>query len=157
MQMKIEFDAKENIWDIEKDGMSISVISWEATEKGPMTEITVYSDKKMVLIIELLDAKFREDFCRPKEFEKTKAIVHEIGKTIFEKLDPTPTSLNYRTQLSTMVWNWVHQMDLRGAHVYYGLGRHFGVVRTPFNNIKIENAIPGLVHKNPGTRMDADI
>ena len=150
--MEIKFDAKDGIWDIEKDGRFITIISWAATEKGPLTEITLYSDDKIGVIIELLEAKFREDFSNPVEIEKTKVAIQEIGETIFEKLDPN--SMDYRTQLSTVVWNWVLKMDLRGAHVYYGLGLHFGIERNRFRMLRAVDAVPARAMKYPGTRDD---
>ncbi len=150
--MEIKFDAKDGIWDIEKDGRFITIISWAATEKGPLTEITLYSDDKIGMIIELLEAKFREDFSNPVEIEKTKVAIQEIGETIFEKLDPN--SMDYRTQLSTVVWNWVLNMDLRGAHIYYGLGLHFGIERNRFRMLRTVDAVPARAMKYPGTRDD---
>ena len=155
MQMHINFDPNDRIWDIEKDRRYITVISWAATEKGPLTEITLYSDDKIGVIIELLEAKFRKEFSNPVEIEKTKVAIQEIGETIFEKLDPT--SLNYRTQLSTVVRNWVLKMNLRGAHVYYGLGLHVGIKRNRFRMLRTVDAVPARAMKYPGTRIEADI
>ena len=81
MQMHINFDPNDRIWDIEKDRRYITVISWAATEKGPLTEITLYSDDKIGVIIELLEAKFRKEFSNPVEIEKTKVAIQEIGET----------------------------------------------------------------------------
>ena len=155
MQMEIKFDAKDGIWDITKGDKHLSIVAWAATKKGPLTEITLYSDDKIGVIIELLEAKFREDFSNPVDIEKTKMAIKEIGETIFEKLDPN--SLNYRTQLSTVVWNWVLKMDLRGAHVYYGLGLHFGIERNCFKMLRVVDAVPARAMKYPGTRIEADI
>jgi hypothetical protein len=153
MQMKIKFNAKDGIWDLEKDGRYITVISWAATEKGPLTEITLYSDNKIGVIIELLESKFRADFSNPVDIEKTKVAIQEIGKTIFEKLDSN--SMDYRTQLSAAVWNLVHKMNLRGAHVYYGLGLHFGIERNCLQMLRTVDVVPPRAMKYPGTRDDA--
>ena len=155
MQMEIKFDAKDGIWDITKGDKHLSIVAWAATKKGPLTEITLYSDDKIGVIIELLEAKFREDFSNPVDIEKTKMAIKEIGETIFEKLDSN--SLNYRTQLSTVVWNWVLKMNLRGAHVYYGLGLHFGIERNCLKMLRVVDAVPARAMKYPGTRIEADI
>ena len=153
MQMHINFDANDRIWDLEKDGRYITVISWATTKKGSITEITLYDDEKVWVIIELLESKFRADFSNPVKIEKTKVAIREIGETIFEKLDPN--SMDYKTQLSTVVWNWVLKMDLRGAHVYYGLGLHFGIERNCFRMLRTVDAVPARAMKYPGTRDDA--
>lgn len=155
MQMEIKFDAKDGIWDITKGDKHLSIVAWAATKKGPITEITLYAEENLLVIIELLESKFRADFSNPVDIEKTKMAIQEIGETIFEKLDPN--SLNYRTQLSTVVWNWVLKMNLRGAHVYYGLGLHFGIERNCFKMLRVVDAVPARAMKYPGTRIEADI
>ena len=154
--MTIVFHKEEGIWDILLDSeISISIISWCKTKKGPITEISILSPENDFVLIELLDRTFRSDFSNPKDIKKTTETIRKICESILREIEKS--SMTDRGALSMIARNLVMNCDLKGVHVYYGIGKHFGVIRSIFGTPKTVSSIPERAMEYPGTRLDADV
>lgn len=135
----------------------ISVISWDETLKGAITEI-YFKDKDKEFIIEILERNFNREFYIPRDYEGTAKIIMNVCQQIAATVDTSPESMfpNALKDTIEVIMCHYYPNEAKEAHIYYGLGEFFGI-KKEFTFFTEQKEIPARSIKCPGTRMSYKI
>ena len=149
----LKFDDKEDIWYFyENSGLmrKITIIPWLDTAKGPLTEILIETRKRKI-IIEFI-GKEDEDFYDPNFADRVKGICEELLL-----IDMKCHRFQMGSSLEKSIRSIIEVEIYKAAHIYYGTGLYFGLVKNIFGIIYKKYTIPCRALRYPGTRKDSEI
>lgn len=148
------FDSSSCIWTFVCDSRKITIISWADTQKGPMTELTILSAGKKI-IIEVIERKFNTELYSPVKAEESAKKVLELC-SVLSSIDMTSVPYWMILSLHPRIEEVAKQfVRAKSIHAYYGNGLFFGIKINLFGKVKRLDSIPGRCMEFPGTRLDS--
>lgn len=143
--VKIILDEEAKIWRVRYYCREIVITTWENTGKGPLTEIVLFYNNRMVAIFELLEYQFRKEL-----FEADDPEFDDVLKKIyFTVLNHTRMEEYYfENSISITAGLLLENLEAKEIHVYYGMGLFFRILPGRKHISKIERRC----HLYPGTR-----
>lgn len=152
---KLYYNFTSHIWAFISGSRKIFITSWSGTQKGPMTEIVLKTEKKQV-IIEILEKKFNEELYLPEQADKTMKKVMKLCR-IVSSIETEMTDYWMTSSLTSCVqelMRWDFE-EIKGIHTYYGNGLFFGMRKNIFGKTEMLNSIPSRCMEFPGSRLDS--
>jgi len=154
-RVDVEYNSEIKIWNfLVEEKRKISIIPWKTTKKGAITEFH-FKDNKKEFIIEFLEKNFNEEFYSQRYLSGTAAIIMEICQRIADTAEETEEEIfPYELEACIKTIMTYYPNQVKGAHIYYGMGEFFGI-KKEFTFLKKIEEIPSRSMRYPGTRLDS--